>query len=72
MTRQWQTLLGHALAQPDARLNNLELLTAEEQRRREESKLKRLKSSRRAAVDLRQFSPLLMIEPEAQPEAKQD
>ncbi len=57
MTHEWQTLLGHALSQPDTRLNNLELLTAEEQeqgreekRRREESKLNRLKSGRRAAA----------------------
>jgi amino acid adenylation domain-containing protein len=85
MMRQWQTLLGNALAEPDTRLNNLELLTAEEQeqekeekRRREESKLNRLKSGRRAAVNLKQISPVkigylpnggefpLVLEPDAQ------
>ena len=77
MTRQWQTLLANALAQPDTRLNNLELLTPEEQeqerqeqQRREENKLNRLKNSRRAAVSLRQFSPVKTsyLESEAQPD----
>jgi amino acid adenylation domain-containing protein len=41
LTRRWQTLLAHALAEPDARLSRLDTLTKEEKAEREEAERKR-------------------------------
>jgi alpha-ketoglutarate-dependent taurine dioxygenase len=63
MSGHLETLLGNIVAQPDARLSDLDILTdAErtdgmiEKKERQQSLVKRLKSVRRKAVDLSQMS----------------
>jgi amino acid adenylation domain-containing protein len=63
LTRRWQTLLAHALAEPDARLSQFDTLTAaekeqesREKKQREVSSLKKLKTGRREVIDLEQVS----------------
>jgi len=65
MTSHFETLLGSIVAQPDARLSALEMLTESEKRQqtmemkeREESQIKKLKSAKRKTVNLSQVNPV--------------
>ena len=65
MAGHFETLLANIVAQPGARLSALEMLTeterrhrAVEKRERQESQIKKLRSSRRKAVDLSQVSSI--------------
>lgn len=65
MTRHFETLLESIVAQPDARLSALDMLTESEKRQqavetkeREESQIRKLKSARRKTVNLSQVNPV--------------
>ncbi len=65
MAGHFATLLANVVAQPHARLSDLEMLTEAERRQktvekteRQESQLKKLKGARRRTVDLSQVSPI--------------
>jgi len=65
MTGHFETLLESIVAQPDARLSALEMLTEAEKRQqsmeleeREESQVRKLKSARRKTVNLSQVNPV--------------